>query len=34
MPAVERPKAKRLRAGKAHRNALLESLPEEQRPIA
>lgn len=34
MPVVERPKAKRLRAGKAHRNALLESLPEEQRPIA
>jgi hypothetical protein len=34
MPAVERPKSKRLRAGKAHRTALLESLPEEQRPIA
>jgi hypothetical protein len=34
IPVVERPKAKRLRAGKAHRNALLESLPEEQRPIA
>lgn len=34
MPAVERPKAKRLRAGKVHRSALLESLPEEQRPIA
>lgn len=34
MPVVERPKAKRLRAGKAHRSALLESLPEEQRPIA
>ena len=34
MPVVERPKAKRLRAGKAHRTALLESLPEEQRPIA
>jgi hypothetical protein len=34
MPVVERPKAKRLRAGKAHRNTLLESLPEEQRPIA
>jgi hypothetical protein len=31
---VERPKAKRLRPGKAHRTALLESLPEEQRPIA
>jgi hypothetical protein len=34
MPAVERPKAKRLRAGKVHRTALLESLPEEHRPIA
>ena len=34
MPVVERPKAKRLRAGKAHRTALLESLVEEQRPIA
>lgn len=34
MPAIERPKAKRLRAGKAHRSALLASLPEEQRPIA
>jgi hypothetical protein len=34
MPAVERPKSKRLRAGKAHRKALLESLPEEQRPVA
>ena len=34
MPAVERPKAKRLRAGKVHRTALLEALPEEQRPIA
>ena len=31
---VERPKAKRLRPGKSHRNALLESLPEEQRPVA
>lgn len=31
---VERPKAKRLRPGKNHRNALLESLPEEQRPVA
>ncbi|MDH4148228.1 MAG: hypothetical protein OEY23_23975, partial [Acidimicrobiia bacterium] len=30
----ERPKPKRLRAGKAHRNALVASLPEEQRPIA
>jgi hypothetical protein len=30
----ERPKPKRLRAGKAHRNALLESLPGEQRPVA
>ena len=34
MPVVERPKAKRLKAGKAHRTALLESIPEEQRPIA
>ena len=34
MPVVERPKAKRLRAGKTHRTALLETLPEEQRPIA
>jgi hypothetical protein len=34
IPVVERPKAKRLRAGKTHRNALLESLVEEQRPIA
>jgi hypothetical protein len=34
VPVVERPKAKRLRPGKAHRTALLESLVEEQRPIA
>ncbi len=34
VPVVERPKAKRLRPGKSHRNALLESLPEEQRPVA
>ncbi|MGK2948139.1 MAG: hypothetical protein ACSLFP_06170, partial [Acidimicrobiales bacterium] len=34
MPVVERPKAKRLRPGKVHRSALLDSLPEEQRPIA
>jgi hypothetical protein len=34
VPVVERPKAKRLRPGRAHRKALLESLPEEQRPIA
>ena len=34
MPMVERPKAKRLRAGKTHRNAVVASLPEEQRPIA
>ena len=34
MPVVERPKAKRLRAGKTHRTALLESLPAEERPIA
>ena len=34
VPVVERPKAKRLRAAKVHRSALLESLPEEQRPVA
>ena len=34
MPAIERPKAKRLRAGRAHRNELLQSLPEAERPIA
>lgn len=34
MPVVERPKAKRLKAGKAHRSALLAALPEEQRPVA
>jgi hypothetical protein len=34
MPVIERPKAKRLRPGRAHRTALLESLIEEQRPIA
>lgn len=33
MPAVERPKAKRLRPKRAHRKALLDSLPEEQHPI-
>ena len=33
-PAEEKPKPKRLRPGKAHRTALLESLPAEQRPIA
>ncbi|HKY16636.1 MAG TPA: hypothetical protein VJM33_17050, partial [Microthrixaceae bacterium] len=30
----ERPKPKRLRAGRTHRNAALEALPPEQRPIA
>ena len=30
----ERPKPKRLKPGRAHRKQLLESLPEEQRPIA
>lgn len=30
----ERPKPKRLRAGRAHRNAVLEQLPVEERPIA
>lgn len=34
MPAVERTKAKRLRPGRVHRTALLESLPEDQRRIA
>ena len=33
-PVDEKPKPKRLRPGKAHRTALLESLPAEQRPIA
>ncbi|MEM9033908.1 MAG: hypothetical protein AAGD18_04885 [Actinomycetota bacterium] len=33
-PAPERPKPKRLRPGKAHRNAWVESLPEEQKPVA
>ena len=34
-PAPEpRPKAKRLRAGRTHRNAVLASLPAEQKPIA
>ncbi|MEZ5381220.1 MAG: hypothetical protein R2754_05425 [Microthrixaceae bacterium] len=29
-----RPKPKRLKAGKAHRNAALAALPDEQRPVA
>src|SRR5918998_2967097 len=33
-PVEEKPKPKRLRPGKAHRTALLESIPAEQRPIA
>lgn len=34
-PAVDaKPKPKRLRAGRTHRNAWLASLPEEQKPIA
>jgi len=34
-PAPEpRPKAKRLRAGRVHRNEVLAELPEEQKPIA
>ena len=34
-PAPEpRPKPKRLRAGRTHRNAVLASLPEEQKPVA
>jgi hypothetical protein len=32
--APARPAAKRLRAGRGHRNALLRELPEEQRPLA
>ncbi|HEY0519311.1 MAG TPA: hypothetical protein VGC84_07440 [Ilumatobacteraceae bacterium] len=30
----QRPKAKRLKPGRAHRNAVLADLPEEQRPVA
>lgn len=30
----QRPKPKRLKPGKAHRNEVLASIPEEQRPIA
>lgn len=30
----QRPKAKRLRPGKQRRNAVLDSIPEEQRPVA
>lgn len=33
-PVPERPKPKRLRPGRAHRNAVLEDIPVEQRPIA
>jgi hypothetical protein len=33
-PAETKPKPKRLRPARAHRAALLESLPTEQRPIA
>jgi hypothetical protein len=33
-PVEEKPKPKRLRPGKAHRTALLEAVPAEQRPIA
>jgi hypothetical protein len=34
-PEVEaKPKAKRLRAGRVHRNEVMASLPEEQKPIA
>lgn len=33
-PLPERPKAKRLRPGRAHRNAVLASLPPEQKPVA
>ena len=30
----DRPKAKRLRPGRAHRQALIDSLPDEQKPVA
>ncbi len=30
----QRPRPKRLKPGRAHRNAALEGLPEEQRPVA
>ena len=30
----QRPKAKRLKPGRVHRNAVLADLPEEQRPVA
>lgn len=33
-PPEPRPKAKRLRAGRTHRNAALADLPAEQKPIA
>jgi hypothetical protein len=33
-PVPERPKPKRLRAGRTHRNAVLAGLPEEQKPVA
>lgn len=33
-PVPERPKPKRLRPGRKHRNAILEELPVEHRPIA
>ena len=33
-PIEDKPKPKRLRPGKTHRTALLESIPAEQRPIA
>jgi hypothetical protein len=33
-PVEEKPKPKRLRPGKAHRTALLDAVPAEQRPIA
>lgn len=33
-PVEEKPKPKRLRPGRAHRSALLEAVPAEQRPIA
>ena len=34
IPVIDRPKTKRLKAGKAHRSAMIDALPAEQRPIA
>ena len=34
IPVIDRPKTKRLKAGKAHRSAMIAALPAEQHPIA